>query len=235
MLLKALIHGGTGRLGSEIAKLAPLYGIEVIEALGRGGALRDHIELSEVVIDTSVHTATVRVAEVCAEYNKPLIIGTTGHTEEEMKKIKGFSKDIPILIAPNFSIAVNLLIHLTKQAAGCLDESFEPEIIEIHHSKKKDAPSGTAKALSRAVIEGRDLHGRLGGEIGIHSLRSGDTVGEHTIIFSGQGERLELVHRCTDRKIFAHGALKATLWIVQQAPSLYGMEHISLFSKFNKT
>lgn len=239
MSLKTLLHGGTGKLGSAIAKLAPQYDIEIIAALGRNDFPENHIDLCDLVIDTSVHTASTVLAGYCSQQNKPLIIGTTGHTESELDVIKSLSRNIPILLAPNFSIAVNLLIHLTGLTARHLDDSFETEIIEIHHSKKKDAPSGTAKALAKAIINARQIsdpnivHGRSGistgrpaHQIGIHSLRSGDNVGEHTVVFSGSGERLELAHKSTDRQIFAHGALKASLWIFQQKPGLYSMQDI---------
>lgn len=239
MLLKTLLHGGTGKLGSAIAKLAPEYGIEIIGVLGRKDSPKTHIALCDVVIDTSIHTATAPIAEYCSKENKPLIIGTTGHTEEELDVIKNLSNNIPILLTPNFSIAVNLLLYLSKIAARELDDSFQAEIIEVHHSQKKDAPSGTAKALAKTVLDSRKIsdsnivHGRCGisterpsHQIGIHSLRSGDTVGEHTIAFSGRGERLELAHKCTDRQVFAHGALKASLWIVKQKPGLYSMQDI---------
>lgn len=239
MLLKILLHGGTGQLGSAIAKLAPDYNIEIIAALGRNDSPNNHISLCDLIIDTSNHTATTSIAETASKFNKPLLIGTTGHTEDELKVIKNLSSNIPILLTPNFSLAVNLLIHLTKLASQHLDDSFEAEIIEIHHSRKKDAPSGTAKTLAKTIIDSRQItapnivHGRSSTsevrpihQIGIHSLRSGDTVGEHTLIFSGPGERLELAHKSTDRKIFAHGALKASLWIVQQKPGLYSMQDI---------
>lgn len=239
MLLKALLHGGTGKLGSAIASLAPQYGIEIVAALGRNDSANRYIRFCDFAIDTSVHSMTPSIAELCSKEKKPLIIGTTGHNQDEQNFVKNCSHYIPILLAPNFSIAVNLLMHLTELAARYLDNSFETEIIEIHHSKKKDAPSGTAKALAKTIIEGRQIkkadivcgrdgisNGRPPQQIGIHSLRSGDNIGEHTVMFSGPGERLELAHKGTNRQIFAHGALKASLWIVQQKPGLYSMQDI---------
>lgn len=239
MSVKILLHGGTGRLGSEIAKLVSDTNAEIVAALNRSANPNDYIALCDVLIDTSVHTASTSITEVAAKGKKPLIIGTTGHTLEELEAIKKFSKDIPILLAPNFSIVVNLLTHLTELGALHLDNAFQAEIIEVHHSGKKDSPSGTATALANIILKARDfpqesiIHGRRGTsltrsnqEIAIHSLRAGDTIGEHTIIFSGPGERLELIHKASDRCIFAQGALKAAQWIIHQKPGLYAMKDI---------
>ena len=195
----------------------------------------------DVVIDFSLKSATLPLAKLSAEAGKPIIIGTTGHDSEERAKIEDFSQSIPMVRAGNFSTGVNLLFYLTEIAARVLDKDseFDPEVIEMHHRLKKDAPSGTADRLLEILKKSRKLqdenvaHGRSGmvgerprQEIGSHALRGGDVVGDHTVMFAGMGERIELTHRATDRKIFAAGALRAAKWAVSQPPGLYSMQDV---------
>ena len=170
-----------------------------------------------------------------------MVIGTTGHGPEEKLEIEAISSKIPIVWAGNFSTGVNLLFYLTEITSRVLDSSseFDPEVIEMHHRLKKDAPSGTADRLLEILKNSRDLtdkqiaHGRNGmvgerpaKEIGSHALRGGDVVGDHTVLFAGMGERIELTHRATDRKIFAVGALRAAKWIKDQPPGLFSMQDV---------
>jgi 4-hydroxy-tetrahydrodipicolinate reductase len=169
-----------------------------------------------------------------------MVIGTTGHSEAEKSKVIGFKSKIPMVWASNFSTGVNTLFWLTRKAAEILGPDFDLEIVEMHHRLKKDAPSGTAKTLAEILAGVRKLqlekvvrHGRVGivgertsSEIGIHSIRGGDVVGDHTVIFANAGERLELTHKASSRDTFASGAMRAALWVVKQKPGLYDMQDV---------
>jgi 4-hydroxy-tetrahydrodipicolinate reductase len=178
--------------------------------------------------------------ELCAKNKKAIVIGTTGHSDIEKSAIRKLETKIPIVWASNFSTGVNTLFWLTRKAAEILGSDFDLEIIEMHHRLKKDAPSGTAKSLAEilAAVRKQQLekvarHGRVGivgertaAEIGIHSIRGGDVVGDHTVIFANAGERLELTHKASSRDTFANGALRAALWVVKQKPGLYDMQDV---------
>ena len=193
----------------------------------------------QVVIDFSSHDCTVALVELAVLHGKPVVIGTTGHTEDERAKVTALAEKQPIVWAGNFSVGVNLLNSLTAKAAAVLGADFDPEVVEMHHRLKVDAPSGTAERLVEIIEQARKptpsqvCHGRQGitgersnEEIGVHSLRGGDIVGEHTVIFAGDGERLELTHKATDRRIFAQGALRAAHWVVDQPAGLYDMNDV---------
>lgn len=168
------------------------------------------------------------------------VIGTTGLGEEQKKMVEAASAKIPVILTPNFSTGVNILCWLAREATRLLGPSYDVEVVEMHHHHKQDAPSGTAKRLAEVICEasGRDYerdtrHGRVGqvgartqGEIGMHALRGGDVVGEHTIIFAGPGERIELVHRAHTRQMFAAGALRAAAWLSGRRPGLYSMNDV---------
>jgi 4-hydroxy-tetrahydrodipicolinate reductase len=169
-----------------------------------------------------------------------MVIGTTGHSDSHKEKIVGLAQAIPIVWASNYSTGVNALFWLTRKAAEILGPSFDLEIVEMHHRLKKDAPSGTAMTLAEilAAVRGEQLkevlhHGREGivgersaREIGMHSVRGGDVVGDHTVIFAANGERMELTHKASNRDTFANGALRAALWVAAQKPGLYNMQHV---------
>ena len=169
-----------------------------------------------------------------------MVIGTTGHTDEGKTQISKLKSQIPIVLSANFSTGVNTLFWLTRKAAEILGTGFDLEIVEMHHRLKLDAPSGTAKTLAEILAQARKLqlekalrHGRAGmvgertpAEIGIHSMRGGDVVGDHTVIFAGQGERVELTHKASSRETFANGALRAAQWVVKQKPGLYDMQDV---------
>jgi 4-hydroxy-tetrahydrodipicolinate reductase len=195
---------------------------------------------SEVSVDVSVPEASVQIAPLCARYGKALVIGTTGHSETQMKAIESAASACPILVAPNFSVGVNLLFWLTRETARVLGEAFDAEVIEMHHRLKKDAPSGTAKRLAEILASVRSIayqkavrHGRQGmvgqrttEEIGVHAVRGGSVVGEHTVVFAGEGERIELIHRAASRDTFARGALQAAEWLAGQTPGRYDMQDV---------
>jgi len=240
-LKKILLSGSRGRMGQAIAKIAVDHGCEISFPVDLGDDPKENIGQCDVAIDFSLRDATLPLVKLCGEFKKPVVIGTTGHENSDRDQILQIAKEIPIVWAGNFSTGVNLLFFLTEQISKVLDieSGFDPEIIEMHHKLKKDAPSGTAERLLEIIKESRRLsqgdisHGRSGmvgerreSEIGSHALRGGDVVGEHTVMFAGAGERIELTHRATDRVIFAAGALKAASWVQHQEPGLYSMQDV---------
>lgn len=192
----------------------------------------------DVAIEFSVPAAALALARVAAEEGVALVSGTTGLSASEREELAEIAKRIPVLATPNFSVAVNVLFHLTRRAAELLGPGYDAEILEVHHRTKVDAPSGTALTLAKAVEEGRraaaahvlareGLTGpRPSGAIGLQALRGGDNPGEHTVMFLGVGERLELAHRAATRDHFARGALRAALWLRGRTPGLYDMEQV---------
>ncbi len=196
----------------------------------------------QVVIDFTSPEASVRHAKTCADAKVPLVIGTTGFSDAEQRALDEAAKAIGIVIAPNTSIGVNVVMRAVAELAQRLAD-FEVEVVELHHRQKKDAPSGTALRLAEEVAKARGQtrgvlrtarEGQVGArphtEIGVQSVRGGDVVGEHTVFFFGDGERVELTHRATRRDIFANGALKAARWLVRQPPGRYGMDDVLGFS-----
>ena len=240
-MTKVIITGSKGRMGQALVSCAKnFHELEVTGQVDQGDDLRACIGKSDVVVDFSSHTATAGIVSLCAESKKALVIGTTGHSDAEKSRITQSALHIPIVLASNFSTGVNALFWLTRKAAEILGPDYDLEIIEMHHRTKKDAPSGTAKTLAEILAGVRKLqldkaarHGREGitgertsGEIGIHSVRGGDVVGDHTVIFANNGERLELTHKASSRDTFANGALRAALWVVKQKPGLYTMQDV---------
>jgi 4-hydroxy-tetrahydrodipicolinate reductase len=170
-----------------------------------------------------VPEATETTCQVCVAKRRPLILGTTGHSAEQKAAVRVASQTIPIVFAANFSLGVNALFALTARAATLLGEGFEVEIVEMHHRTKKDAPSGTARQLAEILAQAR---GAL--NVPVHSVRGGDIVGDHEVIFAGSGERLELIHRASSRETFARGALRAADWVMNQPAGLYSMQDVLL-------
>ena len=164
----------------------------------------------DVAIDFSHANAIDEICRAALHHGKPLVIGTTGHSQEQRTIIEEAAQSVPVVFASNFSVGVNVLFWLTRKAVELLGADFSPEIIETHHKMKKDAPSGTAKTLGEILKTADKTHR----EIPIRSIRQGEVVGEHSVIFSGPDERLELTHRAASREIFARGALRAAKWIV---------------------
>jgi len=194
----------------------------------------------DVAIDFSIPAATLSLARCAGDAGVALVTGTTGFSDSERKELASIARRIPVLASPNFSVAVNVLFWLAREASRRLGPGFDAEIVELHHSAKRDAPSGTALRLAEAVAEGRgeSLEGRLvlerSGEIGarppgaiaVQALRGGDNPGEHTLLLVGRGERLELVHRAQTREHFARGAVRAAAWLIGRPPGLHRIEEM---------
>lgn len=240
-MTKIIITGVRGRMGQALVNCAKNFpDLEIAAGIDQGDDLVSVISKGDVVIDFSSHSATPAVVELSAKNKKAVVIGTTGHSEAEQAAIRQAQSAVPMVWASNFSTGVNTLFWLTRKAAEILGPAFDLEIVEMHHRLKKDAPSGTAKTLAEILADVRRLqldqaarHGRAGivgertaSEIGIHSVRGGDVVGDHTVIFANTGERLELTHKASSRDTFANGALRAALWVVKQKPGIYDMQDV---------
>ncbi len=239
MGLSILLNGAKGRMGAAIAAAAPRMGVTVAASTDQGDDVASAIAGVDVIVDFSSAKATQGLLELAVAARKPLVIGTTGHSPEEKALLLKSAAKVPCVWAGNFSVGVNLLYALTRRASRTLGEDYDTEVVEMHHRLKKDAPSGTAARLLEIILEERKLgrenlrHGREGitgerphSEVGVHSLRGGDVIGDHTVIFAGSGERLELTHRASDRAVFANGALRAAKWVVAQKPGVYDMQDV---------
>jgi len=226
-------------MGQAILAAVNEAGDTVVASVDVGDDVGAVIAQGDVLIDFSFHTATRNVIETAARAGKALIIGTTGHADDERVALRELAAKIPTVWAGNFSVGVNTLFYLVNRAALSLPTDFDAEIVEMHHRFKKDAPSGTAARLLEIVTEARSFsgdvvaHGREGitgerprGQVGMHALRGGDVVGDHTVMFAALGERLELTHKASDRMIFARGAVHAAHWAVRQTPGVYDMQDV---------
>jgi 4-hydroxy-tetrahydrodipicolinate reductase len=263
-LFKAIVTGAGGRMGGRIISLISAdqeiqivgaveqkdhicIGKDMGEALGLGktgvvieGNLYSCIEKGDVVIDFTHHEASLRHLEIVAEKGRSVVIGSTGFTADEIKRIKEISGNTRCVLAPNMSVGVNVLFKVLEDVAGILGDEYDVEIMEAHHHLKKDAPSGTAIRMAQIIadklnrnIEQAGVYARKGmvgartkTEIGIQALRAGDIVGEHTVMFGGIGERLEFTHRAHSRDNFAKGSIRAAKWIVNQKNGLYDMQDV---------
>jgi 4-hydroxy-tetrahydrodipicolinate reductase len=240
-MIRVVITGARGRMGQSLIACAPRFpDIQVVGKIEVGDDLEAVLKGANVLIDFSFHSGTATIAEACARHNAAMIIGTTGHLEDEKKRILALTDQIPIVWASNYSTGVNTLFWLTRKAAQILGPAFDLEIVEMHHRLKKDAPSGTAMTLAEilAAVRNEQLdavlkHGREGivgersaREIGMHSVRGGDVVGDHTVMFAALGERVELTHKASDRGIFARGAVRAAAWLVNQKPGVHDMQDV---------
>lgn len=239
--IKILLNGAKGRMGQMvIACAAEMPEVEIVAKIDVDDDFAAALPGAEVVIDFSHHTTLEPVLARCVEMGKALVIGTTGHSDVQVAGVKHAGGQIPVVRAPNFSIGVNTLFWLTRKAAEILGPDFDLEVVEMHHRLKKDAPSGTAKRLAEILAEVRNLsynhdtrHGRSGivgartnAEIGMHAVRGGDVVGDHTVIFAATGERVELTHKASSRETFARGALRAAVWLSGKQPGLYDMQDV---------
>ncbi len=254
-MTRVAIIGAAGRMGRELCRAAletqeielvggteafgaPELGADLGELCGAGKiglvATEDPPEEAEVLVEFTTPEATVEHLV----YKKPLVIGTTGLSEEQRMEIEEAAKSVPVVLAPNMSAGVNLLREVVRELSAKL-ANYDIEVVEVHHRNKKDAPSGTALLLARAAAEGRGqeldevaVYGREGvsprkeGEIGIHALRGGAVVGEHRLIFYSEGEEVEVTHRALSRHTFAAGALRAARFIATAKPGLYGMRDV---------
>jgi 4-hydroxy-tetrahydrodipicolinate reductase len=261
--LRIAVHGAAGRMGCALVRaIAEDPTLELVAAIDRPGsdvlgrdagevagtgvlgvrvsADREALAGAQVVIDFSRPAATRAIAERCGRDGIAMVIGTTGLDAAAEEAIGALASRAPVVVAPNMSVGVTVLFHLAAEAARLLGPAFDAEIVEMHHRRKVDAPSGTALRLAEQVAAAKGLgarafvHGRSGevgarrdAEIGIVALRGGDVVGEHTLVLAGSGERLELTHRAHDRSLFARGALRAARWVADgRAPGRYDMTHV---------
>lgn len=260
-MVKVIIAGAAGRMGQRIAHMvnshpqltyaaafeaegSPAIGMDVGELVfgEKNGViiaegLEPVIDQGDVIIDFTFHAATMSFARIAAEHNTAMVIGTTGLTGDDLAELRELSADFPCVQAPNMSVCVNVLFKLVKKTAAILGGDYDIEIVEAHHNKKKDAPSGTALKLGEMAAEGVgntlsevgvfERNGIIGerkqGEIGIQTIRAADIVGEHTVYFAGPGERIELSHRAHSRDHFAKGAVTAAAWIVGKESGMYNM------------
>ncbi len=263
-MIDVVVSGAAGRMGGRIVALAKesadLHLAGALERSGHPALGRDAGELAgvgivgvflspdpvhvlthgRVLVEFTTPEATLEHLRVAAKANARAVVGTTGFSKAELREIDLLSRQLPIVLAPNMSVGVNLTLKILAQVASALGEDYDVEITEIHHRGKKDAPSGTALKMAEVIAQalGRDLaqvavHGRQGmtgerspKEIGILSLRAGDVVGEHTVVFGGLGERIEITHRASSRDTFARGALRAVRFVAQAAPGLYSMQDV---------
>ena len=263
MAVKICIIGAAGRMGRNIAEA--VYNNENAEAAGavdrkgsdvlgqnlyeiagcgKGGpAITDDIlksaENADVIIDFTGAEPTYNNLSLYEKAGKPVVIGSTGFSDEQKKAVEKLAEKVPVVLAPNMSLGINVALELIKEAARLL-KGYDIELVETHHNKKKDAPSGTAIAMAEVAAEGAGLnlaehavyarHGIIGerkpNEIGIQTLRGGDVAGDHTVFFFGDGERIEITHRAHSRKTFAGGAVTAALWLADKPKGMYNMKNV---------
>ena len=233
--------------GAVERKDHPSLGRDAGEAAGMekwevpiSGDLKQVLPSGDVIIDFTNAESSLKNLQAAAEGGKAAVIGSTGFSPAQMDEVKGFARKVPCVLSPNMSVGVNVMFKIIGDLAQVLGDDFDVEVIEAHHRMKKDAPSGTAmkmgqilaQALNRnleqvGVYQRKGLMGeRKKTEIGMQTIRAGDIVGEHTVIFGGMGERLEVTHRAHSRDNFARGAVRATGWIVKQKPGLYDMQDV---------
>ncbi|HKK00633.1 MAG TPA: 4-hydroxy-tetrahydrodipicolinate reductase [Desulfuromonadales bacterium] len=226
-------HPQVGQDAGSLAGVGPL-GVAISDSLE--AALKD----ADVLIDFTFPEVTLANLGVCARLGKQLVIGSTGFTPEQRAKVAEGAAKIPVVLAPNMSVGVNACFKLLKEAAQILGPGFDVEIVELHHNKKKDAPSGTAVRMGEVVADalGRDYNQvanyhregmcgeRTKEEIGMQTVRGGDIVGEHTVYFIGMGERIEITHRAMSRDMFARGAVRAAGWLAGKPAGLYDMQDV---------
>jgi 4-hydroxy-tetrahydrodipicolinate reductase len=236
-----LVTGVSGRMGQAIIKAAAHSEMPVVATHDAGQNLDAAMAQATCAIDFTIHSFTATVIETALKHGTNLVIGTTGHTDAERALIHEAAKSLRIVFAANYSVGVNTLFWLTRQAARVLTQDrFDIEVTEMHHKHKIDAPSGTARRLLEILNEETGTsyqddvaHGRLGNigprkprEIGMHTLRGGDVVGDHTVLFAADGERIELTHKASSRLTFAAGAVRAAAWLETQPVGLYDMQDV---------
>lgn len=242
-MLKILVTGCRGRMGQSVTTVASEdEETRVAAGIDMGDSLEEALEKCDTVIDFTLPSFTDELIEGCVAAEKALVMGTTGHDDRQLELIAEAAKRIPIVHAPNYSVGVNTLFWLTRRTTEILGAGFDLEVVEMHHRHKKDAPSGTARRLAEILAEARELsydedcrHGRFGDtgartdtEIGVHALRGGDVVGDHTVVYAGDGERVELTHKASSRMTFAKGAVRAAKWLASEKKSsgLFDMQDV---------
>lgn len=235
-LIGATEREGHEAIGKDIGEFLGLgkVGLEVKEKIAQASADAD------VIVDFTSPEATLNHAQYSAKNKKAMVIGTTGFSEEQKKAVFEFAKSFPCVFSPNMSVGVNILFEVSKQISSLLREGYDVEIVEAHHRNKVDSPSGTAIRLGQSVAEGLGLdfnkvaryerHGNIGerdsNEIGIQTIRGGDIVGEHTVMFLGDGERIEITHKALSRNNFSKGVLRAVKWLPEKSPGIYSMKDV---------
>jgi 4-hydroxy-tetrahydrodipicolinate reductase len=241
-MIQLLVTGKSGRMGQAVLQAANQEpAVTVASTHDAGENLAAAIAQANTVIDFTMHKFTRELLDAALANKTHLVIGTTGHTDEEREAIREAAKTLPVVYAPNFSVGVNTLFWLTQKAAQILTQDrFDIEVTEMHHRHKIDAPSGTARRLLEILNEEtgtkyeEDIaHGRFGNvgprpprEIGMHTLRGGDVVGDHTVMFAADGERVELTHKASSRLTFAAGAVRAAVWLYDKPAGLYDMQDV---------
>jgi len=263
-MVNCIVTGAAGRMGRRIMEILietegadisgaterpghDTVGMDVGDFLGlgkKGAPIADDlgkvVGAADCVIDFTFPEVSMAHLRTAAKAGKAMVIGSTGFSEEQMREVSALTGKVPVVLAPNMSVGVNLLLKVLGDMARVLDEDYDIEIVETHHRHKKDAPSGTALKMAQVVAaaRGKDLskdgvftrHGNIGerkrGEIGLQTLRVGDVVGEHTVIFGAMGERIEITHKASSRDVFARGAVRAAQWVVGQKPGLYDMQDV---------
>lgn len=238
---RILVTGARGRMGQAVIDACRADpDVVVAGSIDLGDSLADTLPACDIVIDFSVHGFTRELVEACVAADRPFVMGTTGHDDDELAAIRSAADSLPVVFAPNFSVGVNTLFWLTRRACETLGPGFDLEVVEMHHRHKTDAPSGTARRLAEILADVRHLsyeddvrHGRHGdvgartkAEIGVHALRGGDVVGDHTVVFAIDGERVELTHKASSRQTFARGAVRAARWLLGRPPGLYDMQDV---------
>lgn len=237
----ATLAGGVERAGAEAVgrDLGELAGQKPL-GMRAGDDAEALLAHADVLIDFTTPAATLDHAGLAAAAGKAVVVGTTGLDAVQGRALRKAAETIPLVWAPNMSLGVTLLMSLVEQVARALDPSYDIEILEMHHRHKVDAPSGTALALGRAAASGRDVAletvwqktrdgvtgTRRAGDIGFATLRGGDVVGDHTVVFAGEGERLEITHKASSRQVFAKGAVRAALWVHGKPPGLYSVRDV---------
>ncbi|ABA89661.1 dihydrodipicolinate reductase [Syntrophotalea carbinolica DSM 2380] len=235
-LTGALEHAESPMLGQDAGLTAGCGPLDVLIS----SDLDEVLKATDVLIDFTFPEVSLRNLEACVRHDKSIVIGSTGFTPEQRARVDEMAQNIPVVLAPNMSVGVNACFKLLKEAAQILGDGFDVEIVELHHNKKKDSPSGTAVRMGEIVADalGRDYNksavyhregmcgARTPEEIGMQTVRGGDIVGEHTVYFIGMGERIEITHRAMSRDMFARGAVRAASWLAGKAPGLYDMQDI---------
>lgn len=232
----AVVEPGSSLVGVDAGEVAGIgkLGVSMVDSLS---AVQHAFD---VLIDFTFPDLTLESAEFCKAHGKSMVVGTTGLTAAEKEQLALAAESVPVMFAPNMSVGVNVVLNLLRTAAEVLGDDYDVEIIEAHHRHKKDAPSGTALRMGEVVAEalGRDLqecavYGREGftgersqKEIGFETIRAGDVVGDHTVLFAGIGERIEVTHKASSRMTFAKGAVRAAKWLADKAPGLYDMQDV---------
>ena len=263
-MIKIAVTGAAGRMGGRIiTAVKEAEGLELAGAVERpghdmigqdagliagcgalgvavSGSLEQAMQKADLLIDFTFPEVTLKNVETCARLGKKVVIGSTGFTPAQRAEVQKFAETIPVVLAPNMSVGVNACFKLLKETAKILGDGFDVEIVELHHNKKKDSPSGTAVRMGEIVAEtlGRDYNQvanfhregmcgeRTKEEIGMQTVRGGDIIGEHTVYFIGMGERIEITHRAMSRDMFARGAVRAAGWLGDKQPGLYDMQDV---------